>query len=106
MITLEQLRDALRQPQPWTAMAELVRAEQAAGRKVREIHDELRALVEPVRALDNPPEDADDAMMDTLDALAGNCAPRWQYTDPPTSSQPTRDTAGPPADGAPHETPP
>ena len=85
MITLDKLREALRQPQPWTAMDELVRAEQAAGRKVQEIHDELRALVEPVRALDNPPEDADDAMMDTLDALAGNVARDWQYTDPPNS---------------------
>jgi hypothetical protein len=101
MITLDKLRDALRHPQPWTAMDELVRAEQAAGRKVKEIHDELRALVEPVRALDNPPEDADDAMMDTLDALAGNCRPDSAYRDPPANGK-----SDSPADRAPSEVPP
>ncbi|HVK17520.1 MAG TPA: hypothetical protein VM533_11280 [Fimbriiglobus sp.] len=91
MITIDKLRDALRQPQPWTAMDELVRAEQAEGRKVQEIYDELRALVEPVRALDNPPEDADDAMMDTLDALVGNCRSDSTYYDPPNTSLPTQE---------------
>jgi hypothetical protein len=69
-------------------MDELVRAEQAAGRKVKDIHDELRALVEQVRSLDNPTEDADDAMMDTLDALVGNCRSEDRYVDPPDSPIP------------------
>ncbi len=89
MITLDELRTALRHPRPWTALDELVRNEQAAGRKVREIHDDLRTLVEPVRVLENPSEDVDDAMMDTLDALAGNCRVESAYTDPP--SLPTED---------------
>ena len=91
MITLDALRAALRHSQPWTAMDGLVRAEQATGRKVRDIHAELRALVEPVRALDNPPEDADDAMMDTLDALAGDCRPEDCYKDPPNTTLPTEE---------------
>lgn len=91
MITLDNLRSALRHPQPWAAMDELVRAEQAAGRKVQEIHDELRVLVEPVRAAENPPEDADDAMMDTLDALSGNCRSEDCYKDPPNNTPPSEE---------------
>jgi hypothetical protein len=50
---------------------------------------ELDALVEPARDALNLTGDADDALMDTLDALAGNCAPKWRYTDPPSLTLPT-----------------
>jgi hypothetical protein len=89
MITLDNLRNALRNPMPWTEMDKLVRAEQASGRKVTEILQELQALVEPVRELENPSENADDAMMDTLDALMGNCHPSCRYTDSPDTNLPS-----------------
>jgi hypothetical protein len=88
-MTLDEVRTALRNPTPWSAFDGLVRNEQAAGRKVKEIYADLQALVEPVRALENPSEDADDAMMDTLDALAGNCRLESCYFDPPGLPLPT-----------------
>lgn len=106
MITLETLRSALLAEQPWTEMDRLVRAEQAAGRSVKEIEADIVALVEPVRDAVALSEDADDAMMDTLDALRGNCAPRWRYTDTPDTRRPTEQRVSPPATPAPPEAPP
>jgi hypothetical protein len=88
-MTLDEVRIALRNPTPWSALDNLVRNEQAAGRKVKDIYADLQGLVEPVRALERPSEDADDAMMDTLDALAGNCRLESCYFDPPGLSLPT-----------------
>jgi hypothetical protein len=89
MITLDSLRPALTSERPWTELDRLVRAEQTMGRRVKDIQAELEALVEPARDAIKLTDDADDALMDTLDALAGNCAPRWRYTDPPNMTLPT-----------------
>jgi hypothetical protein len=88
MITIDMLRSALTTEKPWLELDRLVRAEQAQGRRVNDIRTELEALVEPARDAINLTDEADDAMMDTLDALAGNCHPNWQYKDPPTPTVP------------------
>jgi hypothetical protein len=64
-------------------MDRLVRAEQAAGRKVTDIIEQFRPLVD--EALDTPDlsEDGEEAILGTLDALTGDCHRSQCYTDPP-----------------------
>ena len=83
MITLDAIRAAMLAPDPYTQMDGLVRAELAAGRRVRDIFDSLSPLVDA--ALDTPglTEDGEEVFLGTLDALTGMCHPNCQYKDPP-----------------------
>ncbi len=92
-MTFDALRTALRAEKPWAEMDRLVRAEQAAGRKAREIEDELLAFREAVADAAGIPEDGQDAFGDTLDALAGNCHPDCQYVDPSAAATVPRSVA-------------
>ncbi len=101
MITLDAIRTAVLAADPYMRMDELVRAELAAGRKVREVFDAVGPLVDAV--LDTPglTADGEEAFLGALDALTGGCHPDSNYTDPPTNGRPDL-----PADRAPSETPP
>lgn len=83
MLTLDAVRSAVLDPQPWTRLDGLVRGELAAGRLVADIHAELKGMADAVRDTPGITEDGDDALMDTLDALIGHCARRYAYENPP-----------------------
>ena len=85
MITLDALRSALLSDQPYTRLDELVRAELAAGRRTRQIHDELYGLEDAVRATPGFSENAEEALRDTIDALIGFCPAKYAYNDPPAA---------------------
>ena len=73
---------------PWTRLDEIVRAEMAAGRKVKEIFSDLHTMLDDVRNTPGISEDGDDAILDTLDALTGNCRKDQCYYDPPRTDLP------------------
>jgi hypothetical protein len=84
MITLDFVRAAVLSDQPWMKLDELVRAEMAAGRKVKEIFGDLKVMVDEVWDTPGLTENGEDAFGDTLDALTGNCRREHCYFDPPT----------------------
>jgi hypothetical protein len=86
MITLDALRTALLAPDPYDGIDRLIRAELATGRKTAAIHDELLALVKPVRATPGLTGDAEEALFGALDGLTGSCHPDSAYQDPPEPS--------------------
>jgi hypothetical protein len=61
----------------------IIRTEMAAGRKVKAILAEYSALLESARETPGLTEDAEDALLDVLDGLTGNCHRDWRYLDPP-----------------------
>lgn len=85
MLTLDAVRAAVLDPQPWLRLDDLVRAELAAGRLVKQLHAELRGMAAAVWETPGITEDGEDAFGDTLDALVGHCARRYAYTDPPAA---------------------
>lgn len=91
MITLEAVRNAVAAPDPYTRMDQLVRQEMASGRRVREIIEQFKPIVDD--ALDTPDlsEDGEEAILGTLDALMGNCRADQRYVDPPNTTLPTED---------------
>src|SRR4051812_5864909 len=91
MISLEAARAAVLSDQPWSRLDELVRAEMAAGRKVREIFDDLNRIADEVWDTPGLSEDGYDALGDTLDALTGNCHQDCCYYDPPNNTLPTEE---------------
>jgi len=96
MLTLDTVRAAVLSDQPWNRLDELVRAEQAAGRKVKEIYGDLMSLADEIDATPNLTEDGSDAFGDTLDALTGMCHPSCQYKDPPNVTLPREERHAPP----------
>ena len=82
MITLDAVRAAVLAPDPYTQIDRLIRAELAAGRKVKDIFGDLNPLVDDT--LDTPglTEDGEEAFLGALDALTGNCHPTSCYYDP------------------------
>lgn len=86
MINLDSIRDAVLSSDPYTRMDTIIRSEMAAGRKVREIFDEINPHVDAV--LDTPglTEEGEEAFLGTLDALTGDCHRNCQYYDPPHST--------------------
>jgi hypothetical protein len=97
MISLDILRQAAMAPDPYAEMDRVVRAEMAAGRKVREIFDAINPLVDEL--LDSPglTEHGEESVLGVLDALTGMCHPKCQYRDEPaTPSQPTKPDAADP----------
>lgn len=83
MIAIDAVQNALRSPQPWSALDELVRAELAAGRLTDHIHDELAATLDQVRAAPEHDEDREEPLLDTLDRLNGFCRADIAYRNPP-----------------------
>ena len=88
MITFNQLRSALLDPESHAALDRLVRAELAAGQKTKAIYDELLGHVEAVRAMPEYMDDFEDMLGDTMDALCGWVHPDSAYKDPPTPTVP------------------
>jgi len=83
MIAIDAVHDALRSPQAWSALDELVRTELAAGRLTDHIHDELAATLDEVRAAPDHDEDREEPLLDTLDRLNGFCRADIAYQNPP-----------------------
>ena len=82
MINLDTLREVLLSADPAGSADRLVSAELAAGRRTKQVYDELLALVLPVRKTPGYTEEAEDVLMDTLDALSGYVHPSCAYKDP------------------------
>ena len=61
MLTLDAIRTAVLSDQPWNRLDELVRAEQAAGRKVKEIYADLVGMANEIDATPGLSEDGSDA---------------------------------------------
>lgn len=97
MVTLETIRSAVLSDVPWQKMDELVRAEIAAGRRVREIAADLSALAEDVWNIAGLTEDGQDAFGDAYDALIGNCRRDQCYNDPPELAERNGAAHPPPA---------
>lgn len=91
MISLDTVRTAVLSDQPWTRLDELVRAEMAAGRKVKEIAGDFARMLDEVWDTPGLSEDGHDAFGDTLDALMGNCHRDHCYYDPPNTTLPTEE---------------
>ena len=83
MITLDAIRAAVLSDKPWSKLDDLVRAELAAGRKVKEILASINPLVDTVLETPGLTEDGEEALLDTLDALNGNCRSDQCYRNPP-----------------------
>lgn len=81
MIAFDQLRSALLDADPHAALDRLVQAELAAGRKTKEIHDELLGHVFAIRAVPEYTVELEDPLGDTLDALSGYVHPDFAYKD-------------------------
>lgn len=91
MIELEAVRAAVLSDLPWSRLDELVRAELAAGRRTRQIYEELAALADGVDDTPGLTDGGSDAFGDTLDKLTGNCHESQWYEDPPNTTLPTKD---------------
>lgn len=91
MISIDAVRAAMLSDMPWTRLDEIVRAEMSAGRKVKEIFGDLNAMLDDVRDTSGLSEDGDDAILDTLDALTGNCRADQCYQDPPNTTLPSEE---------------
>lgn len=91
MLTLDAVRAAVLSDQPWTRLDELVRAEQAAGRKVKEIYSDLASMADEIDQTSGLSEDGSDAFGDTLDALTGYCREEYAYKDPPNTTLPSEE---------------
>jgi hypothetical protein len=95
MITLEAIRSALLAPDPYTRMDQLVRAEMTAGRRVREIFDDINPLIDEALGTPGLTGDGEEALLGTLDALTGDCHRDCQYKDPPDAVLPVEDPRTP-----------
>lgn len=83
MIALDALRSALVSPQPWDGLDRLVRAELSRGRLTKQIREELIRMEEQARDTPGFNDDAEEALHDTIDALAGICPAQYAYENPP-----------------------
>lgn len=83
MITMDEVRTAVASPDPATALDRLVRDCLAAGRTTAEIYAVLLPIVRSIRKASPLPEDVDEILLGTLDALTGHCDTDYCYQDPP-----------------------
>jgi hypothetical protein len=81
MMTLHTIQSAIRAPDPFDQMDQLIRAKLDAGRTVKEIFEDLRPLVDSVLETSGLTVDGEEAFLGTLDALSGNCQPDSQNQD-------------------------
>lgn len=83
MLTLDTLQSSLLSDQPYSKLDDLVRAELSSGRLTKQIRAELLEMEDAVRATPGFSEEAEEAIRDTIDALAGLCSPKHAYKNPP-----------------------
>ena len=81
MMTLQTIRDALRAPDPYTRMDELVRLELQAGLRVKDVFDAVNPLVDLILETPGLTDDGEEAFLGALDALIGNCRADQCYKD-------------------------
>jgi len=95
MITLDRVRSAVLSRDPATELDNLVRAELAGGRKTADVFNALLPIARELRKTTPLPEDADQILLGTLDALTRNCNPDECYKDPPDVTIPSEEQKGP-----------
>ncbi len=83
MIAIDTVQNALRSPQPWSALDQLVQAELSVGRLTNQIHDDLTTALDDVRSAPDSSEDLEEPLLDTLDRLTGFCREDQVYRNPP-----------------------
>lgn len=88
MISLQSIRKAILDTQPYSELDRLIQNELSTGRKVKEILEEMKPLIDEVLATPGMNEDGEEAFLGTLDALLGNCRKEQSYSDRPTSDVP------------------
>lgn len=98
MITLDRVRNAVLSRDPAAELDNLVRAELAGGRKTADVFNVLLPIARELRKTTPLPEDADQILLGTLDALTGNCNPDECYKDPPEAAVQTERHAQPSSD--------
>jgi hypothetical protein len=82
MVAVDRLKYALRSPQPAQALRALVLKLSEEGHSKTEISDGLEQLLMQVRAQEDQLPEAEDAILDVLDALAGWCHPAAELLPP------------------------
>jgi len=100
MMTLDQVRTALGSRNPAEALDSLVRGELAGGKTTGELYTTLVPMARTIRTDSPLPEDVDEILLGTLDALIGHCNPDECYHDPirpdlPAEEAPERSVAPP-----------
>lgn len=85
MITIDDVRTAVGSSDPGGTLDGLVRNELAAGKTAAEIYAALLPITRAVRKASPLPEDVDEILLGTLDALTGHCDPDYCYKDPPAA---------------------
>jgi hypothetical protein len=88
VITLDAIRTAVTASNPYDEMDRLVRAELAAGRKVKEVFDAINPLVDTVLETPGLTAGGEEAFLGTLDALTGGCHRNSNYYDSPGTAPP------------------
>ena len=84
-MTTEDVRAAVESPDPAEKLDRLVRDQLAAGKTTAEIYAVLLPITRAIRKASPLPEDVDEILLGTLDALIGHCDPDYCYQDPPHS---------------------
>jgi hypothetical protein len=91
---LQTLHAALESSDPTGQLDRLVRNELAEGRTTAEIYAVLLPIVRTIRMASPLPQDVDEMLLGTLDALTGDCNPDECFQDPPaTPSHPVNPEA-------------
>ncbi len=101
MISLQNIRTAIFDAQPFTQMDRLIQDELSSGRKVKEILDALKPLVDDILETPDLSDDGEEAFLGTLDALMGNCRKEQCYID-----RPITEVSVPALPASPKSTPP
>lgn len=102
MITLDLVRGAVLSPDPAGELDRVVRGELVRGRTTAEVFAALLPVACEIRKTSPLPEDADQVLLGTLDALTGNCNPDECYQDSPA---PAPVGTSPTAAAGPHPAP-
>jgi len=82
-MTLDTVREALETSDPAAMLDRLVRDQLVAGQTTAEIYETLLPITRTIRKATTLPEDVDEVLLGTLDALIGNCNPDECYQDSP-----------------------
>ena len=83
MIRLDDIRTALRTPDPEGTLDGLIRRELGGGRTIADVYRDFTAVLPEVYRLPECAGAALDGLQGALDALSGQCHPDAQYKDAP-----------------------
>jgi len=83
MLTHDAVRSAIISSQPYTNLDDLIRAELLRGRLTKQLRSELLEMEDAMRATPGFSEESEEALRDTIDALAGFCSAKHAYKNPP-----------------------